>query len=104
MEVFPDITDTLFKLSSHPVDFNKTEKQLVEKFISILHDRSKSFKVDNTRKKLFIQKNSTYGNIPPTSSALKYHIQSQRAVFQASIILGQALENMPSHHSLEDLV
>ena len=56
-EVFPDITNTFLKLSSYPVDFNKTDEQLVEKFISILYDRSsKSFKVDNTRKKLFSKK------------------------------------------------
>ena len=39
-------------------------------------------------------------NIPPTSAALEYHIQ--RAIFQASIVWGQALENIPSHHSPED--
>ena len=66
-EVFPDITNTFLKLSSYPVDFNKTDEQLVEKFISILYDiSSKSFKVDNTRKKLFSQKNSTYDRQHPT--------------------------------------
>ena len=35
-------------------------------------------------------------NIPPTSSALKHHIR--RAAFQASLILGQALEQVPDQH------
>ena len=38
-------------------------------------------------------------NLPPTSAALKYHIQ--RAVFQASIVWGQSLVNIPQSHSPE---
>ena len=73
---------------------------MVEKFISLLYDRSSQlFTVDSTRKKLFSQTNTAFENLPPTSAALKYHIQ--RAVFQASIVWGQSLVNIPQSHSPE---
>ena len=49
--------------------------------------------------KLFSQKNSLFDNIPPTSATLKHHIR--RAAFQASIIWGQALEQVPDQHCPE---
>ena len=99
-EVLPEITDTFLKLSSYPVDVNDTDEEMLEKFISLLYDRSsQSLNVDYTRKKLFSQKNTSFDNLPPTSAALKYHIQ--RAVYQASIVWGQSLINTPTYHSPE---
>ena len=51
------------------------------------------------KKKLFSKKNTAFDNLPPTSAALKYHIQ--RAVYQASIVWGQSLINTPIYHSPE---
>ena len=99
-EVMQEITNTFVKLSNYPVDFNDTDEDMLEKFISLLYDRSsQSFSVDNTRKKLFSQKNTAFDNLPPTKAALRYHIK--RAVYQASIIWGQSLINIPSYHSPE---
>jgi len=78
----------------------ENDEKMVENFIALLYDRSsQSFTVDSTRKKLFCQKNSAFENLPPTSAALKYHIK--RAVFQASIVWGQSLTNIPSFHAPE---
>jgi len=54
----------------------ENDEKMVEKFIALLYDRSsQSFTVDSARKILFCQKNSTFENLPPTSSAaLEYHI------------------------------
>ena len=99
-EVFSDITHTFAKLSTYPVEIKNTDEELVEQFISLLYDRSSQLlNVDSTRKKLFSQKNTAFDSLPPTSAALKYHIQ--RAVFQASIVWGQSLVNIPSFHPPE---
>ena len=50
-------------------------------------------------KKLFSKKNTSFDHLPPTSAALKYHIQ--RAVFQASVVWGQSLVSTPKLHSPE---
>ena len=99
-EIFPEITSTFVKMSTYPLSFAEEDEQRIEQFIVLLYDRSStSFDVDMTRKKLFSQKNSLFDNIPPTSAALKYHIR--RAAFQASIIWGQALEEVPDQHCPE---
>ena len=65
-----EITNTFVKLSTYPVDFNDTDEDMLEKIISLLYDRSsQSFSVDNTRKKLFSQKNTAFDNLPPTTAA-----------------------------------
>ena len=97
-QVFPEITPTFLSLSTYPADFNKSDEEMIEKFISLLYDRSSQCtNINDTRKKLFSQKNIAFDNLPPTSAALKFHIQ--RAVYQASIVWGQSLINNPSYHS-----
>ena len=99
--IFPDITDTFLKFSTYPVEISHPDEQMIEKFISLLYDRSSdSFSVDNTRKKLFSQKNTAFDHLPPTSASLKYHIQ--RAVFQSSLVWGQSLVNIPELHKPEE--
>ena len=102
MEVFPEITDTLYNLSNYPIEMTENDEKMVEKFIELLYDRSfQSFPVDSTRKKLFCQKNSAFKNLPPTSAALKYHIK--RAVIQVCIVRGQSLTNIPLFQAPEQL-
>ena len=99
-EILPEITGTFVKMSTCPLSIYKEDEQRIEQFIVLLYDRSStSFDVDMTRKKLFSQRNSLFDKIPPTSAALKYHIR--RAAFQASIIWGQALEQVPDQHCPE---
>ena len=87
-------------MSTYPLSIAEEDEQRIEQFIVLLYDRSStSFNADKTRKKLFSQKNSLFDNIHPTSAALKYHIR--RAAFQASIIWGQALEQVPDQHCPE---
>ena len=99
-EIFPEITDTFLKFSTYPVEINSFDVEMIERFISIMYDRSSdSYSVDSTRKKLFSKKNTSFDHLPPTSAALKYHIQ--RAVFQASVVWGQSLVSTPKLHSPE---
>ena len=102
MEVFPEITDTLYNLSNYPIEMTENDEKMVEKFIALLYDRSfQSFPVDSTRKKLFCQKYSAFKNLPPTSAALKYHIKI--AVIQVCIVRGQSLTNIPLFQAPERL-
>ncbi|MCP3850982.1 MAG: hypothetical protein GY694_12200 [Gammaproteobacteria bacterium] len=87
------------KMTSYPLSISEEDEQRTEQFIVQLYNRSSTIcNIDKTRKKLFSQKNSLFDNIRPhpTSAALKHHIR--RAAFQASLILGQALEQVPDQH------
>ena len=92
--VFPEITETFVRLSQFPVCLEEKDIQILEKFIALLYDKSSTTEsVDTTRKLLFMHKNTQFDFLPPTFAALKQHIS--RAVYQASIIWGQALEQEP---------
>ena len=91
--MFPEITSTFLKMSTYPLSISKDDEKVIEKFIVLLYDISASFKVDKTLKKLYSQKKSLFDNIPPTSASMKQHVR--RAAFQASIIWGQALKQVP---------
>ena len=44
-EILPETTDTFVKLSTYPVDVNDSDEKMLEKFLSLLYDRSsQSFK------------------------------------------------------------
>ena len=73
---------------------------MLEKFITLLYDKSSSTEtVDAARKLLFMHKNIPFESLPPTSAALMQHVL--RAVYQASIVWGQALEQQPVYLSPE---
>ena len=92
--VFPEITETFVRLSQFPVCLEEKDIQILEKIIALLYDKSSTTEsVDTTRKLLFMHKNTQFDFLPPTFAALKQHIS--RAVYQASIIWGQALELEP---------
>ena len=58
--------------------------QMIERFVVLLYDRAgSSSSVNFARRWLFTKKGRTIDNCPPTSDALRQHIQ--RAVLQCSI-------------------
>ena len=92
--VFPEINETFVRLSQFPVCLEEKDIQILEKFIVLLYDKSSTTEsLDATGKLLFMHKNSQFDFLPPTFAALMQHIS--RAVYQASIIWGQAFEQEP---------
>ena len=96
--VFKEVTEIFVKLSRFPVNLEENDIQMLDKFILLLYDKSASTETVNaTRKFLFMHKSTQFDSLPPTLAALIQHIF--RAVYQASIIWGQALEQQPVYLS-----
>ena len=67
-----------------------TEFQRLERFVSILYDKTNdSASVNKVRKNLFAQKSREIENIPLTSNALEEHVT--RAIYHACHVWGQSL-------------
>ena len=96
-EVLPDITLCFNSLMKNPNSIT-TEFQKLERFVSILYDKTNdSGSVNKVRKYLFAQKSREIENIPPTADALEEH--AKRAVYQASHVWRQSLvhqQELPS--------
>lgn len=95
--VLPDITLCFQSLMINP-DSITTEFHKLERFVSILYDKTNdSGSVNKLRKYLFAQKSREIENIPPTADALEAH--TERAVYQAGHVWGQSLvrqQELPS--------
>ena len=73
------------------MNLEKNDIEMLEKFITLLYDKSSSTEtVDAARKLLFMHKNIPFESL---------HVL--RAVYQASIVWGQALEQQPVYLSPE---
>ena len=99
--VSQEVTQTFVNLSKFQVNLEKNNIEMLEKFIILLYDKSSSTKtVGGAKKLLFIHKIIHCEPLPPTSAALMQHVW--RAVYQASIVWGQALEQQPEYLSPEN--
>ena len=80
-KIFPEITETLMKITQGPEIINEIEvMKVIERFVVLLYDRtSSSWSVNETRRRLFSHK-SGLENIPPTYDSLHQHVK--RAVLQ----------------------
>jgi hypothetical protein len=86
-QVYSDVTATFANLARNPftlLDVDSNDFQKIERFTVLLYDqRSDSFSVNETRKRLFCQENRAMEKLPPTQDALLQH--ARRAIFQAGI-------------------
>ena len=73
--VLPELTQTLTLLSTAPDHINEDAMHTIERFITLLYDRtSTETDADKARRKLFAKK-SNVQLIPPTRAALKQHVR-----------------------------
>ena len=83
------------------MNIEESDFVMIEKFIVLLYDQSLSSETVNAaRKYLFMHKNIHFDALRPTFTALTQHIF--RAIYQAIIIWGQALEQQPVYLSPEN--
>ena len=82
---FPAITTTFQNLSFfETISISDTDMKQLERFTTLLYDRSSSFTDINAfRKHLFTKKGRTIENLPRTRDALIQHVK--RALFQTNI-------------------
>lgn len=96
----PELTQTLTLLSTAPNRINEDAMHTIERFITLLYDRtSTETDIDKARRKLFSKK-SNVQLIPPTRAALEQHVR--RAVYQGGHVWGQALVPAPTLPSPTD--
>ena len=84
---YPEVTDAFNFIVEHPhaqITVDCQEFQMLERFTVVIYDKTSTLvSVNEARKELFCQKNTTMENIPPTQQALLQH--TKRAVYQAGI-------------------
>ena len=91
--VLPELTEALQNVCSAPSVIPEETKQVIERFVILLYDRTSTCdKVDQARKKLFAKK-SNVQLIPPTKAALEEHLK--RAVYQGGHVWGQLSNPYP---------
>lgn len=87
---FNEVDKVFIKLTFSPKYPSNEEFNLLEQFTIHLYDKySEKLNINDVRQFLFIKKNRSIENIPPTKAALKQHIL--RCVLQAGFIWGQTL-------------
>lgn len=91
---YPDLTVALLALSDPPCSPN-TVKDIIERFIVILYDRTRDLTcINEARKEMFCSKDRALDKIPPTKGAFEQHLL--RSVYQGCFIWGQILEKLPN--------
>ncbi len=97
----PEFNTVFEHLSYCPNDVSTHDLTLLERFTTLLYNRSSQLSSVNTaRLQLFSQKNRQIENIPPTQSSLLQH--AKRAAYQSGHIWGQASTWNPSIPSPKD--
>ena len=86
-QAYNEVTETFSHLARHPFEVLNVESHhfnKLERLIVVLYDKaSASHSVNETRKELFCQRNTSMDRLPPTQNALLQHIR--RAVYQAGV-------------------
>lgn len=96
---FPDITDVFLSLSMMPNDIDFLEVQHLEKFVTLLYQKSSSFASCNEARRDLFTGGRSIENVPPTSDALLQHVK--RSVYQAGFIWSQCLVPCPFYPNAE---
>ena len=67
---------------------------LIERYTSLIYKRTTyCFKVNDTRRELFVKEGRDIGIIPPTQASLMEHVK--KAAYVAGYVRGQTLERYP---------
>ena len=83
--LFHVLTLVLESLMTLPEDIDDTYMGVIERFVTLLYDRTSSLrKVNEVRQELFSRKGRSLESIPPTQASLVQHVK--RAVFQGGYI------------------
>lgn len=85
---FPQVTNTFQRLLCPPFDLSDSDRSLLERFVTLLYDKTSNCQDVNTaRQHLFTKTGRQIENIPPSSEALYQHCL--RAIYQGGHIRGQ---------------
>ena len=94
-KVYPQLTIELNTLITSPECITERSKDVIERFVVLLYDRtSGKQRVNDLRCELFTKRSRTIDNIPPTQAALHEHIK--RAVYQGAYVWGRTLLKKPT--------
>ena len=87
-QLFPEVSEAFMSFSLAPTDVSTYNRALIERYVTLLYDKTNDFKdVNSMRGHLFTKLGRQIDHIPPTSEALLQH--TKRATYQGGHIWGQ---------------